>query len=403
MAALKLLQAVILAGGRGTRLRPLTDAVPKPMIKFHGKPFLEYLINNLRDQGILKILLLLGYLPDVIKNYFGNGDRFGVHIEYSITDIDNDTGRRMKLAEPFIDKYFLFMYCDNYWPLRLSEMLDQYMKMGVDGQLTIYSNKDNYTRDNVIIDQQRLIQKYDKSRTAPNLQGVDIGYAIFKKSVLGFLPKDNILFESTVYPHLTDANQLSAYVTDHRYYSVGSFERLEITENFLKCEPTIILDRDGVLNKKTPKAEYVTQWSKFQWLPGAKEALALLKRFNYRIIIVTNQAGISRGMMTEADLTDIHEKMKKEAREAGGDIDAIYYCPHGWDENCECRKPKPGMFFQAQRDFHLDLTKTVFIGDDERDKMAGDAAGCRTLLVDAEISLLRIVKEKIINDKLFIR
>ena len=398
MSNITLSQAVILAGGRGTRLKPLTDTMPKPMVIFHGKPFLEYLINNLYEQGISKIVLLLGYLPAVIKDYFGNGDRFGVHIDYSITDVDNNTGRRMKLAEPFMDDYFLFMYCDNYWPLRLNEMLDEYNKMGVDGQLTIYSNKDNYTKDNVIIDQQRLIQKYDNSRTGPNLKGVDIGYAIFKKSVLDFLSKDNILFESTVYPHLTDANQLSGYITDHRYYSVGSFERLEKTEKFLERGPTIILDRDGVLNKKAPKAEYIAQWSEFEWLPGAKEALALLKQSNYRIIIITNQAGINRGLMTNADLMDIHEKMKREATEAGGDIDAIYYCPHGWDENCDCRKPKPGMFFQAQHDFHLDLTRTYFVGDDERDEMAGKAAGCPTILVSDNYPLLSAVKEKIINE-----
>lgn len=402
MTALKLSQTVILAGGRGTRLRPLTDTVPKPMIKFHGKPFLEYLINNLREQGITRILLLLGYLPEVINNYFGNGDRFGIHIDYSITEEVNDTGRRIKLAESQIDEYFMLMYCDNYWPLRLKDMLEQYERMNVEGQITVYSNKDGYTKDNVRVENGYAVQ-YDKSRTMPDLKGVDIGYAIFNKTVLRYLPDDNILFEKTVYPKLVENRQLAAYTTDHRYYSVSSFERLELTEAFLRGEPAIILDRDGVLNKKPPKANYVKSWVEFEWLPGAKEALALLKQSNYRIIIITNQAGINRGMMTEADLMDIHEKMKKEAAEAGGNIGAIYYCPHGWDENCDCRKPKPGMFFQAQHDFHLDLTRTYFVGDDERDEMAGKAAGCPTILVNDNYPLLSAVKEKIINDKLFIR
>lgn len=402
MSNVSLSQAVILAGGRGTRLKPLTDTMPKPMIKFHGKPFLEYLINNLRGQGITRILLLLGYLPEVINNYFGNGDRLGVHIDYSVTDEKNDTGKRIKLAEPQIDEYFILMYCDNYWPLRLKDMLEQYKRMNVEGQITVYSNKDVYTKDNVRVEDGNVVQ-YDKSRTMPGLGGVDIGYALFNKTVLRYLPDDNILFETTIYPKLIKSRQLAAYTTDHRYYSVSSFERLGLTEAFLQGEPAIILDRDGVLNKKAPKACYVRNWDEFEWLPGAKEALALLKQSNYRIIIITNQAGINRGMMTKADLTDIHEKMKKEATEAGGDIDAIYHCPHGWDENCDCRKPRPGMLFHAQKDFHLDLTRTYFVGDDERDEMAGRTAGCPTILVNDNYPLLSAVKEKIINDKLFIR
>lgn len=386
-------QAVILAGGRGTRLKPLTDKVPKPMIQFHGKPFLEYLIDNLREQGIHRILLLLGYLPKVIQNYFGDGSKFGTEIDYSITDEANDTGKRLKLAVPKIEEYFLMMYCDNYWPLRLQDMWDQYKQHKTDAQLTIYLNKDNYTRNNVKVDDDGHIILYDKSRTADGLRGVDIGYAIFKKNVLDLLPNENVLFESTVYPLLVEKKQLSAYVTDHRYYSVGSHERLQITEEFFKRVPTIILDRDGVLNKKPKKAEYVTKWSEFEWLPGAKESLALLKKNGYRIIVITNQAGIARGMLTEDDLNDIHNKMKQQVESAGETIDAIYYCPHGWDDDCECRKPKPGMLFQAQKDFNLDLKKTYFIGDDERDVQAGQTAGCKTILLSESRSLTSIVKE----------
>jgi histidinol-phosphate phosphatase family protein len=388
-------QAVILAGGRGTRLKPLTDKVPKPMVEFHGKPFLEYLIENLREQGIRSVLLLLGYLPDVIQEYFGDGRKFGVKIDYSITDVANDTSRRLKLAAPQIESCFLLMYCDNYWPLRLRDMWTQFTELNVSGQVTIYSNTDNYTKDNVRVDNDYYVLKYDKTRAEANLHGVDIGYVILKKDVLDYLPEDNVLFESTAYPHLVENRQLAAYVTDHRYYSVGSFDRLKMTESFLGRVPAIILDRDGVLNKKPPKAEYVKTWDEFEWLPGARKALALLKKADYKIIVVTNQAGIERGFMTEEDLKEINDSMKREAGISGGDIDAVYYCPHGWDSNCDCRKPKPGMLFQAQRDFHLDLTRTYFIGDDTRDEQAGIAAGCKTILISKESSLLCVIKELI--------
>ncbi len=160
--------------------------------------------------------------------------------------------------------------------------------------------------------------------------------------------------------------------------------------------PTIILDRDGVLNKR-PKSRYVRTWDDWEWIPGAKEAIKMLKNAGYRIILVTNQSGISRKTMTELDLHIIHEKMQKELSRKGNCIDKIYYCPHGPDDNCECRKPKPGMLLQAQRDFNLDLSKTYFIGDDERDMQAGNAAGCKTLLVNSGSSLLKLIKEKVLK------
>jgi histidinol-phosphate phosphatase family protein len=388
-------QAVVLAGGRGMRLRPITDTCPKPMIRIHGRPFLEYLIEMLRDQGFERILLLLGYMPRVIQDYFGNGSQWGVKIDYAVSAVEDETGRRIKLAEPYLDPYFLLMYCDNYWPMQMDKMWSRFVMANPLAMITLYSNKHRYTKDCVCVDQENYIVLYDKSRTSPRLQGVEIGYVLLDKSVVDILPDSNVGFEETVYPRLAERRQLMAYVTDHRYYSVGSHERLPLTENFLMRQSTIILDRDGVLNKKPARAHYVRGWDEFEWLPGAKEALRLLREAHYRVIVVSNQAGIGRGAMTRADLIDIHERMKAEAAEVGGRIDAIYYCPHDWEEGCECRKPKPGMLFEAQHDFSLDLSRTLFIGDDKRDAQAADAAGCAAVLVTDKVSLLDITRKMV--------
>jgi len=391
----KLIQAVILAGGLGTRLRPITDTIPKPMIRFHGKPFLEYLIKMLVEQGIKEIVLLLGHLPDKVMNYFGDGSKWNVKIIYSVTPVEDDTGLRVSKAKDLINNEFLLLYCDNYWPMHLDSMCNLFRESGVDALITVYSNKDGYTRSNCIVDENDYIITYDKSRTNPNLQGVDIGFFLLKKSVLDLLPSGNVNFEREVIPKLVNDKNIIAYKTDHRYYSVGSHERLKLTGAFLERKPTIILDRDGVLNKKAPKAKYITKWDEWAWIPGAKEAIRVLKEKGYFIIIVSNQAGISRGFMTQNDLDDIHLKMQDELATIGASIDKIYYCPHGWDDNCECRKPKPGMLFQAQRDFHLDLSRIYFVGDDERDATAGQAAGMKTFLVDEQFTLLDFVNEKL--------
>jgi len=154
----------------------------------------------------------------------------------------------------------------------------------------------------------------------------------------------------------------------------------------------IFLDRDGVINKKPSYGDYVKTWQEFEFLPGAIEAVKLLRDKGYRIFVVSNQAGIGRGLMTQQNLKDIHDKMIKEMESQGANIDGIYYCPHEISENCDCRKPKPGLLIRAAKENNIDLTKAVFIGDDEKDEKAGLATGCQTILLNNK-SLLDIVRE----------
>lgn len=385
-------QAVILAGGRGTRLLPLTDCQPKPMIAFHGKPFLEYLVEMLAAQGFERVLMLLGYLPDAIRDYFGDGTRWGVRISYSITAPDDLTAYRVQTAAASIDPVFLLMYCDNYWPMRFDDMWDRFSRAALPAMVTVYSNHDKYTRDSVRVGPDGRIAAFDRTRTSAGLQGVEIGYALLAKHVLSLLPRGGQqLFEEAVYPELSRRQQLLAYVTDHRYYSVGSIDRLPLTEAFLARRPAVLLDRDGVINRRPPRAEYVRHRGEFHWLPGAREALRTLKQAGFLTILVTNQPGIARQVMTAGELNALHQWLRDEVAAAGGQIDRIYACPHGWDEGCACRKPRPGMLFQAQRDFHLDLTRTVFIGDDLRDAEAAREAGARFEMVTADRSFADIV------------
>ena len=386
-------QAVILAGGLGTRLKPITDSIPKPMIPLNNKPFLEYLVEMLKENGITEIVLLLGYLPEKIQEYFSDGSKFGIKIKYSIGDVSFETGKRLKFAEELIDDSFLLMYCDNYWPLNLKKLMEYHNSHNVQATVTIYTNKDNFTKNNIKVDKEGYVILYDKTRQEKNLSGVDIGFFILNKNIFRMMPDTNFSFEKEIIIKLIEEKQLAGYLTDHRYYSIGSLERLPVTADFLKPKKVIFLDRDGVINKKAPKADYVKKWSEFEFLEGAIEAMKKLTLKEYEIYIISNQAGIARGMMTEDDLTEIHKKMVQILKDSGVKIKKIYHCPHGWDEGCECRKPKPGMFYRAGRENNLDLSKAVFIGDDERDFEAGEAAGIKTILVTSDKSFLDIVNK----------
>ena len=236
---------------------------------------------------------------------------------------EDETGRRLKRAERFLDHTFLLLYCDNYWPLNLDKAWATREATGTPLQITVYRNRDGRTRDNLLTDERGFVVAYDKSRATPGLLGVDIGFALVDRSIVAALPQDNISFEAYTYPRAVAARTLSAFATDHRYYSIGSLERLEETARFLQRTPTVLLDRDGVLNRKMARAAYVCDWSQWQWMPGALEALARLRDNGYRTIIATNQPGIARGHLSIERLESIHDRMRMDVRAAGGDIAKI--------------------------------------------------------------------------------
>jgi len=146
---------------------------------------------------------------------------------------------------------------------------------------------------------------------------------------------------------------------------------------------TVFLDRDGVINRKMPEPRYVTSWGEFEFLPGALEGLASLAKMDVRIVVVSNQRGVARGVYTEETLADMHSRMKAAVEAAGGRIDAIYYCPH--EGGCNCRKPATGMFEQAAREIPgVDLREAIVIGDNVCDLEAAARLGCPSILVGSD-------------------
>ena len=150
---------------------------------------------------------------------------------------------------------------------------------------------------------------------------------------------------------------------------------------------TLFLDRDGVINKKLD-GKYVCDFSEFEFMPGALSAISKLSNLFSRIIIITNQQGISKGIMSTKDLTTLHTQMKKRIEDAGGRIDKIYYCPHLEEINCLCRKPKPGMIKQALINFpQIKIEKTYLIGDSDSDIEAGRKMNLNTVKLNNHYTL----------------
>lgn len=226
-------QAVILAGGQGLRLRPLTLDTPKPMLPIHNKPFLEYLLELVKENGICEVILLVGFRHKKIRDYFGDGKKFGLKIRYSYCPIETDTGTRIRKAYKLLDKFFLLLYGDNIWPLHLTKLVKNYQEKNKKAQVVVYSNFDHSRKNNMYIDKNGLVTYYDRTRKSDKTNCVDMGFYIFKKNVIMNLPKQNCSFEETAIPRLIAEKQLIGFMTNHKYYSLTNIERLKETSSYL--------------------------------------------------------------------------------------------------------------------------------------------------------------------------
>lgn len=183
---------------------------------------------------------------------------------------------------------------------------------------------------------------------------------------------------------------------------IGGMENGKIDKSW-----TLFLDRDGVINRRLLD-DYVKSWSEFEFLPGVPEAIAGFSERFGRIVVVTNQQGIAKDLMTESDLQSIHNQMILEIQKVGGRIDKVYYCPHHRQDNCACRKPRIGMAEQAKADFpEIDFATSIMIGDTPSDIEFGKRAGMRTVFVsttehapphaDLQVASLAVFADKLEN------
>ena len=214
------MQIVILAGGLATRLGPLTENTPKSMLLLDGKPFLEHQIELLRQRGITEIVLCVGHLADKIKDYFGDGSRFGISIKYSVErDRLLGTGGALKMAEPLLDEEFLLMYGDSYLLLDYKRIMADFQRSDKPGMMVAYKNMDRYDTSNVALDG-NLIKIYDKKQRTPEMVYIDAGLSALKKSALSFFPIGQAAPLEDLYCHLVKRKELLGFETDQRFYEI---------------------------------------------------------------------------------------------------------------------------------------------------------------------------------------
>ncbi len=228
------MQVVILAGGRGTRLVPMTDQIPKPMVSILDRPFLQYELHLLKLQGYCDILILTGYLGEVIEKYFKDGAALGLHIVYSHEQTPLGTGGALKLAEKKISGDFILMNGDTLFPFDLHELIGFFHKHNKMGVIAVSKDPSCRSAFNITAGTEGLVEKYHKK---PPLSGADYasgGVGVFKHELLSLIPSNRpCSLEDDIYDILIRNHDLAAYVAPGAFYDMGTPERLKRIQEFL--------------------------------------------------------------------------------------------------------------------------------------------------------------------------
>jgi mannose-1-phosphate guanylyltransferase len=230
------MQAVILAGGLGTRLRPLTYEIPKSLVPISGRPFLHYVLEMLAGNGVTDIVICTGHLGQQIVDSVGDGSRLGCSVRYSVEKELLDTGGAIKNAEAMLDDEFLVLNGDTCHPIDYRDLLGFWRDRGSghDALIVLYENRDSIVPNNARVDEQGNVAEYSKD----GVKGtgyVDGGVQIFRKSVFRDVPaKTRVSLEKDIYGRIIEAGKMLAYTTGVRYYDIGTQDRIMIFEEYLR-------------------------------------------------------------------------------------------------------------------------------------------------------------------------
>ncbi len=230
------MQAVILAGGLGTRLGDLTSATPKVMLPFDGKPFLHHVIRLLSNQGIRDLVICTGYLGEKVRDFFGDGHSAGVNIQYSEEGEKLlGTGGALKQALNLLGSYFLVLNGDTYLPIDYHEVEKEYSRAGCKAMVVVYNKMDTLVENNIAIDSHKVVVRYDKKGVSPGLDYVDAGAIMLRKEALDYIPEGiPISLEDGVYRPLVERGELAAFITEQRFYDIGTPEQRSVFERLVR-------------------------------------------------------------------------------------------------------------------------------------------------------------------------
>jgi D-glycero-alpha-D-manno-heptose 1-phosphate guanylyltransferase len=383
-------EAIILAGGLGTRLRDTVPDLPKCMAPVAGRPFLFYVINHLRSQGIEKFIFSLGYKHEIIVQYLQK-DFSTLTYQTVIETEPLGTGGAIQLAlSKTTEENVLIANGDTLYKATLANTVHFHTHNNAECTLLLKPMK-NFDRYGVVeLTKEQLVSDFKEKQFYK--EGT-INGGLYILNVSKFLDEEfpgKFSFEKNYLESLYKERRIYGLIQDEYFIDIGIPEDFNRAQKELGHPPlslnqidkswTLFLDRDGVINEDKI-GSYIFNTDEFHFMHGAPELFKKLSdKFNH-LIVVTNQRGVGRGLMSEEDLTAIHHKMLTAVKSAGGKIDRIYYAP-SIVNNDPMRKPNPGMAFLAKADFPaIEFSKSIMVGNKLSDMAFGKNAGMYTIFV----------------------
>ena len=417
------MKTVIMAGGRGTRISELFPNIPKPLIPITNstgivKPVLEWEIELLVSQGFKDIILTVSHMHNQIEQHLGDGSRLGAEIQYFVEDTPlGNAGALFKLREQLTEP-FLLLNADAVFDVDFQRMVEWHQKHKALVTLFTHPNSHPYDSGLIVAESDGSVSSWltkEDARPQWYKNRVNAGLHVIDPRVLDMQlpfevneigePNENgkprrVDLDRQILKPLCGTHQMFAYDSPEYVKDMGTPERYRqvckdfasgtvSSKNLRHPQKAVFLDRDGTINKYVG---FLREIEQFELCEGAAEGIRKINESGYLAIVITNQPVIARGEATVEELELIHQKMETLLGAEGAYVDGLYYCPHHPDKgyagevpelkfNCDCRKPKPGMLLKAAKDFNIELKNSWMIGDGKSDVLAGQAVGCRTVLI----------------------
>ena len=363
------MKAVILAGGRGERVRPITDTLPKPLLPIEGKPIITHQLEQLERVGIKEVIVLTGYLASSVKSYC---DKFVSRLKITCieSDPEDSPAQRLLHSRSKIGDSFLLIYCDNY----ILADADISAVLQSESQLTFLIEP--RPEGNISINEYGK-PKYDAGERRSENKYVELGNIRIQSDKFMEILNETQDLPFTLQTFSLEQDCAAVEITAG-LWSVSNLGRYL---KLIKDRKIVLLDRDGVLLEKMPKREYVASFEDYRPMNENWNGLRILGESGVDFVVATNQPGVATGEVSKTFLLRLHQRMVSEMLNIGINILAVYVCEHHWNDNCDCRKPAPGMLLSAISDFGIVKDQTLYIGDDDRDLSAAKAANIEGLLI----------------------
>lgn len=392
------MQAVILAGGKGIRLKELTRSLPKPMVPVGDSPIIEHQIRLLHRYGIDDIIVTANFEHEKLEQYLQDGRQWGVSILVVVESEPMGTAGFFPQLRHLLEDEFLVLYGDVMMDLDLTRLIKFHQEKKAEATLVVHPNDHPQDSDLITTNEANRVTAFTQKPHAPNLifqNLVNAGLYLFKKSIINDIPLHTASdFGRDIFPKNVQHRKVYAYSTSEYLKDMGTPSRLQEVEadlnsgiigqkNLSQKQKAIFLDRDGVMNEDKGLIHRKEDLILYDFTTAA---IRKINASAFLAIVVTNQSVVARNLCSIEELEEIHRKLSTDLGIVGAKLDALYYCPFhpdkGYPEENPAfkkehpwRKPNPGMLLQAAEDFNIDLSTSYLIGDRSTDMEAGKRAG----------------------------